>query len=1414
MKWLVCLCIILNSVIAYPQLQRLSNLNLDHFTSREKKSPAAFEKFFPADYLSHPDLGIMPYNGVACENCFELLDHRDAYSRYFIEANSNGKTFYQQTAYSPINYLDSDGRWREINYRLAKKSETLFEAIDQPTAISIELNSQTVLLRQNKYSLETKSPLLYWRNTQGEDHLLGEPDFSNYETGDDGVKIKNVYPGIDLIYVVKTGEIETFYVINDPLPYSSGELILKQQFNLPQELSFQPENKNHWNSKDIYITNNANVPFFKIEKGYALENNTSSELFSLRSRITENDMLEFSVPFDWLTNPATKYPVIIDPVVVSLDSLPIASFMGTRYSPVCWTNSCDYFLTVPTPPNSTITQIRQSFEYYATGPCFADDGGYSIDFLGCHTPAAAPGVFTNTFHFNNTATSNDSVPIPEFIPCFPAPQCAPQNLNFVLHFYRCNTDPDTSCTSNCILATRPWIMEIRGKTLELSYINSAIQICDGDSAQLVVTAQYGVPPYTYSWAPGLSVTDTIVVKPSTNTLYTATVTDACGNTVSDTTTVTVTTNNNPGFTITPNPVCVNTPVTLTGNAGGLPADYDWYISGSDAVGGIVNDNISPIVNYTLPGTFDVILSYGTCAFKDTIQLIVTPQQAATVLIAAQPSLTACLGDTITFHATSTNGGAAPLYDWLIDGNLIQSGITDSLVTSAFNNGSLIQAILHSNSTCASNTIDTASLFVAIVSALVPQVSISPDTIVCLGSPLTLSTNSTNCGTTPTFQWLANGIPIAGATSSTYTFNVTPPDTVISVLVNSSLSCVTTPFAGDTTIVNTYQNIAPSVLLTANPVGVVCSGDSIVYAAQTTNGGSTPQFQWFVNGVLSANTDSTFTVFPSNNDSVSVLMTTSIACAAVPTGNDYSLASVTPAVSPVVTVSAAPSATICVGDSVTIVAHAVSSGNPSYSWTVNGNPAGINDSILTLSTVNNNDLIEVIVNSSLSCAPIPSDTDQVTISVLNNVTPAVAISVTGNPVCEGEPIQFIASSTNGGINPAVQWLINGVSTGLTNDTILLSTLNNGDTLQVAMTSSLNCVTSTAAVSALYIATLQKRLTPEITITGQPSDSLCQGQKVQILAGIKNGGTAPVIQWYVNGILSSQTTTLFNQDSLGSGDIVVANLISNERCLMQSSDTSNFIRILYRQPLQVSLTSGLLGCAGIPTIVTAHPSGGNWGPYHLSWNNGSIDTTQIEISPDRNTEVIVQVEDNCSLWPAYDTLKVPILQSPLANFAYYNPFEGSFLNTIQFINTSIDADSWIWYFPDSTTSTDLNPKHTFPGKGTYEIKLYTLSNSGCFDSIIYSINVFEEVAVFYPNSFTPNADGNNDFFRPLGASLENYEMTIWNRWGEKIYEGDDKSAWDGTVKNSSKQAPEGVYVFRVDLKMDSGDRVVTGRVTLIR
>jgi gliding motility-associated-like protein len=542
----------------------------------------------------------------------------------------------------------------------------------------------------------------------------------------------------------------------------------------------------------------------------------------------------------------------------------------------------------------------------------------------------------------------------------------------------------------------------------------------------------------------------------------------------------------------------------------------------------------------------------------------------------------------------------------------------------------------------------------------------------------------------------------------------------------------------------------------------------------------------------------------------------LTCVLTSTDDDYTIANISPSVSPTVSIAAAPSTTICQGDTVLFTASAANTGSsPVYTWTINGAAAGINDSVLFATTLNDNDVVQVIVNSSLSCAPVISDTDNVVVTVMGNVIPSVVVSASSGAICAGDPVQFVALATNGGPAPAVQWTVNGVSTGLNNDTIILTTLNDGDTVQATITSSLGCVSPSSATSPVFIIDLQPYVTPQINISVSPNDTICIGEEVSLSATTVNGGTAPMINWYVNSIQVSAGSPSYISSTFGQGDIIVANVVSNAECLSQTTDTSNFVRILYYAPLDVQLSTGIPACPGVPVPIIAQPIGGNGGPYHIVWNDGSVDTDTIIVTPGRNTFIQVQINDNCSSVGATDTMTVPVLTGPIAEFSYVNPSPGSFYNDIQFINQSTDADSYLWFFPDSSTSTDLNPIFNFEEQGTYDVTLITTNNNGCIDSVTYHVRVHEEVAVYYPNSFTPNGDGRNELFQPLGASLEVYELTIWNRWGEMIYIGNQLMAWNGLIRNSGKPAPEGVYVFRIDLIDDKFEkRVVTGRVSLIR
>ncbi len=1418
MKRLTGLIIFLNCLVAYSQPARLAHLNLDHFTKREKNKSADFYSLVDKKFFTHPELGVMPFAAPQKANYIELIDRRDAYSRFFVREKSGGKSFIIQKANSPINFQDDSGYWREINYRLEPKSDRLFTASGQPNPVSIDLEQNFVTISNSGKSIRIINPELVWKEPDGNEHSLGTARLDDFTAGDEGIKIINFYPGIDLVYSVSEGQIETSFVLNNMLPYRSGEIVLRQEMILPENFTFRNEKSIEEDFQDIYIVDDKNISYFNIEKGNAFEDRMSSAPYRIKSKVRENRFLEFAVSVDWLTEPGRIYPVVIDPLITTQNTIAPAGIAGTKFSPVCWTNGCDYNMTVATPPNATVTGIEQSFGLYATGLCFAEDGGWSLGFGTCLAPSGAPGVYTNPVHFTNAFCTVTNLPVPEFNACLPAPQCASQNLNFTLHFFRCNNDPDTNCASNCVRATQPWIMYVEGYTLQLFYLSPSQQVCGNSNADLVCVPEYGVPPYTFSWLPGGSVNDTLSVSPVSSAIYTVTVTDACGSTFSDTTSVNITANNNPGFTITPNPVCQNSNVTLSGNGSGAVNNYDWIVSGSNAPGGIVNDTQSPVISYNLPGTYDVILKYpnGSCTFNDTIPVTVSAPGVTDVSLTAFPSVSVCNGDTVTFRAAPVNGGATPSFEFLINGISVQNGLIDSLLTDTLSNGSSVQVILTTSQACSSPAVDTASLFMSVSGSLVPQVTISPDTSVCAGSLVTLTAFPVNGGTTPDYQWYANGNPVAGATSSSYSFVVTPPDTVISIEMFSSFSCVSPSVAIDTSTVNILQNISPLVTIVASPPGTVCAGDTVTYTARQTNGGTLPQFQWFVNGVGTAVTDSIFTFFPNDNDSISVRLISSLICVIAPSDDDYTIADVSPSVSPSVTMSASPSVIVCQNDTITFTASAINAGSaPVYSWSVNGNPVGINDSVFISSTLSDNDRIQVIVSSSLSCAPVPSDTDAVMVSITGNVTPAVSISSSAGGQCEGVPVQFIANGNSGGPAPAYQWFVNGVATGMTNDTIILTTLLSSDTIRVSMTSSLGCVSPSTVMSQDYLPNLLPRVMPQIDIVSSARDTVCIGEQAVINAHIQNGGSAPVIQWYLNSILMSETSTTFVTD-FAQGDVIVANMVSNANCLIMPGDTSNFIRIVYHQPLSVQLTSGTPDCPGVSDTLVAHPSGGNGGPYDIYWNNTLYNNDSLIIVPGRNSNVYVEVTDNCTTEPGRIDYQVPVLPGPVAEFGYVNPQPGSFQNNIQFINFSIDADSWTWYFPYANYSTtDLNVLHQFPDEGVYEVMLATVNNSGCTDTVVYNVTVKEEIAVFYPNSFTPNGDGVNDVFRPMGASLEDYTMIIFDRWGKKVYEGDNNSAWDGKINHSSTFAPEGVYVFRIELEGDKFEtKEVTGKITLIR
>jgi gliding motility-associated-like protein len=1406
------------------QYARIMEKNLSSFSSRQiLMSPELLA--LEEGYQSHPDFGILPYQSPPEKNCVELIDRRDAYSRYFVEAGSGGSHFFRQQAYSPINYKDAKGNWREINHRIipATSGSEVFNASQQPTPFAIDLNKKYSTVEFNGRNLEFNHDLkLIHLDENGIKTDLGITDWSNYTAGDDGIRIIDFYPGIDVVFTFSTGAMETSFILKRKLNLSKGYLLMSQEFLLPGAMKFLGLADGKYGAyQDLHIGLSDNVPVFTIEKCYAFDNSTTANRQELKVKVVNDKQLLVYTPVTWLNDPTTVYPLVIDPVVTTQNSIAAGAIAGTQFSPVCWTNSCDYFLTVPTPANTQITNIYTSFEYFATGACFAQDGGFSIDFASCTFPSAAPGVITCAFAVSNfNCGVLNATTLPDFSSCIPAPQCASQNLDFTLHFYRCNNDPAVVCGSACIRASQPWMMTIEGRTMEMIYNSPNQIICSGDSVDVITITEFGVQPYQYVWSPVSPNNDTIRVKPTVNTNYTVTVTDACGTTASGTSSVQVTPYNNPGFTISPNPACIGQAVTLLGLGSGPVSSYDWELPGSNAAGGVITNTKSPIIQYAIPGVYQITLKYtsNSCVFDSTLNIVIDGVSAADVSMSSAPAGAVCPGDSIRFNAIPTNGGSAPTYDWYIDGVLVQSGAVDSMKSNAFINGSLVQVVLTSNSQCSNPQIDTASLFVVFSNAVSPAVTVSPDTSVCPGAPVTFTANPTNGGATPSYQWTINGNPVAGATGNTFNMNVSSTDTIIGVNMISSLSCVVSANALDSSRILFEQQITPSVSLSASPAGAVCAGDPVTFTAQTNGGGTTPSYQWYVNGIASggSTTDSTFQVLnPAQGDSISVRLSSSHTCLLSNNASSWSIMTVTAAASPLVNISSSPSLSVCDGDTVTFTASANAAGsNPVYHWYLNNVLQAVTDSVFSISTLDDQDLVWVEVISSLSCAITPSDTDSVFVNVSSISNPTVNIMNINNGTCVGDTIHWIANSTNAGTAPTYQWTVNGVVQGNNTDNFSYMP-QNGDQIRVSLTSNSQCAINPVVQSNQFTVSLQPYVTPTVSIHASPSDTICIGESVSITSLAQHGGSAPQYSWTVNGNPLNISSSSLSGNTFQHGDIIQLNIESNASCVTQTNASSNFIRILSYPALTVQVNGTGNACPGVPVVLNAVAGGGDGGPYTYFWHHSVEQNDTVIIHPTATAYYTVEIQDNCAATIAKDSVLISVLSGPTSALTYSPDELSTFNNQVQFQNLSQNAVSWIWDFGDSTYSSDFHPVHTYDSAGTYEVILVTTSANSCNDTLRYRIIVREDIAVFFPSAFSPNGDFQNETWQPIGASLDKYEFSIFDRWGQLIFTGNENLAWDGHVIVGHTPAQNGVYIYRVDLKEEKfGEKVVVGRVTLIR
>jgi gliding motility-associated-like protein len=402
------------------------------------------------------------------------------------------------------------------------------------------------------------------------------------------------------------------------------------------------------------------------------------------------------------------------------------------------------------------------------------------------------------------------------------------------------------------------------------------------------------------------------------------------------------------------------------------------------------------------------------------------------------------------------------------------------------------------------------------------------------------------------------------------------------------------------------------------------------------------------------------------------------------------------------------------------------------------------------------------------------------------------------VCPGEEIELFANAIGGGGNYTYLW-----NTGATTPSIFVSP---NATEEFTVTVVDDCLNQEVTVSALVEVPIYEDL--EIQVT---SDIVEQcpfvGNDLEVVIA---GGVAPfTIEWLENSntVISQSEVVSVAPSTTTSYQVTVTDVCGAE--------VSGFVTItILSPPLIVDLTPETEICPGESIELVASPSGG-FGDYYYLWPHSGETTASVIVTPEQTTSYTVVVRDDCNTFEVKETTTVFIVK-PEADFLIIS--EPLFIGLpVTFQNLTNNGVFYDWRFGDGNFSTAIHPNNIYDEPGDYEVLLVATDAKGCQDSITKLITIKDEHYIYVPNAFTPDGDRFNNVFYASTVNIVTFNMLIFNRWGELIFESNDPEyGWDGTYNGT--RAKDGTYIYVITYQTINDDpdteHVLKGFVTLLK
>ena len=732
------------------------------------------------------------------------------------------------------------------------------------------------------------------------------------------------------------------------------------------------------------------------------------------------------------------------------------------------------------------------------------------------------------------------------------------------------------------------------------------------------------------------------------------------------------------------------------SGGTPPYTYQWLLSGS-AVG---SPSSNPALSIAAPplGIHTYTLQVSDMAGNTgSDQIVVTTLCQPHVAINNPPPL--CVNTPTTISTVVVSSSSMLSYQWYANGNAIAGATAQSLNLSNPPVGNTVYSVVVTEAGGCTDS-DNAILTVY------PNLDVAiPAPSGCVGEPVELVPTISNGMQPYTYQWLQNGNPISGATSSTYTIaSAASGSFTYGVQVTDNNGC-----PGSANVTFSVGN--PPTVNVPNPMPV-CSGNSVSLAASVSGAGASPTYQWYVGNTLIPGANAvTYNIAAPlvGNSTYSVVVTGSNGCQR----SDEATVTVYPNPS----VNLPDPATACTGGSATLTAVVSGGAIPyTYQWQNNGaSVSGSTNSLNVATPTTGSNIYMVSVTDANGCHA----TDNATVSA----TVGISVSIPNVSVCENLSLLTINGSTGtiiGGTAPyTYQWYFAGAPiAGATSLTLTRPMPAAGIyTYILQVTDANNCTGADEVTVAVN---------PRPTITLSQPGATCVGEPIEITSIIVCG-SQPVYQWFRNNTpIAGQNSPTLYLTNVPAGIHTFTLQVTSENTCMGEAD----VVVTVYAPPTLSLNSTGGNCAGEMATVSVMALGGS-SPYTYQWYaNGSIITGATNASYNISSAnagnnvytVLVSDSHQCS-----STGSVTVETGNPPTVSLNTPPEVCAGNPITLSGTVSGGTmpyTYQWYAGSNPISGANNTSYTAtnPPVGTTNYTLQVTDSNGCIDerTVVATVN----------------------------------------------------------------------------------------------